>query len=222
MDLDEDEAELIEAEVGDLLEGALVASAARWVDHPRNVDLAENKLFQLAIAHAQGVSIPRSVVTNRPSRAMALSQEAPIVAKAVSSGEGLAPFVRGVPSEALPRVKHAPVLLQRQIMAISDLRVVTIGDRGFVWSRPRVEGAVDWREVDPPGDGFAPVEDESLVRLAATICRCLGITHSSQDWLATKFGPVFLEANPGGQWLFLSGARDSVVPAMGDHLCSGR
>jgi hypothetical protein len=46
----------------------------------------------------------------------------------------------------------------------------------------------------------------------------LGLTHSSQDWLLTREGPVFLETNPGGQWLFLEGSEQSVIPALVAHL----
>ena len=41
---------------------------------------------------------------------------------------------------------------------------------------------------------------------------------SVQDWLETASGPVFLEANPQGSWLFLQGAEIQIGPALASHL----
>ena len=41
---------------------------------------------------------------------------------------------------------------------------------------------------------------------------------SVQDWLETKDGPVFLEGNPQGQWIFLAGSRELVPSAVAEHL----
>jgi hypothetical protein len=49
----------------------------------------------------------------------------------------------------------------------------------------------------------------------------LGLTMSVQDWLETDDGPVFLEINPQGGWLFLDGADTAVAPALAHHLRHG-
>jgi len=41
---------------------------------------------------------------------------------------------------------------------------------------------------------------------------------SAQDWLETGDGPVFLESNAQGEWLFLKGARERVPSALAQHL----
>lgn len=219
-DLESDEAEFVDAEIRTMLDGVLMACNARWIDHPLAVQRAENKLFQLAIASRSAVSIPRSKVTNSEATARQLAAQQTIVAKSVSVGEGIAPFVDEVPAELIEKVRSAPVLLQERIEASEDLRIVTIGRRAFTWSRKRAdEDPIDWRRRDPEGRGFEHVSRLDAETQALGMAKALGLTHSSQDWLVTSNGPVFLEANPGGQWLFLSGASDIIVPALVDHLC---
>jgi hypothetical protein len=46
----------------------------------------------------------------------------------------------------------------------------------------------------------------------------LGLSMSVQDWLVSDRGPVFLESNAQGAWLFLSGSDQLVTPAVAQHL----
>ena len=218
-DLEPDEAELTDGEIRVMLDGILMACGARWIDHPLSVQRAENKLFQLAAAHNCSVPIPKSKMTNSVAGARELAAQQPIVAKTVSVGDGIAPFVDEVPTELLEKVSSAPVLLQERIEGFADLRIVTIGHHAFTWSRKRTEDdPIDWRRQDPEGRDFEHVSQRDAEEQALRVADALGLTHSAQDWLETSDGPVFLEANPGGQWLFLSGASDIVVPALADHL----
>lgn len=222
-DLEPDEAELTDGEIRVMLDGILMACGARWIDHPLSVQRAENKLFQLAVAHNCSVPIPKSKVTNSVAGARELAAQKPIVAKTVSVGEGLAPFVDEVPLALLEKVSQAPVLLQERIETNADLRIVTVGNEAFTWSRKRrADDPVDWRQRDPAGEEFEHLGHHSAERVALKMAHTLGLTHSSQDWLETPSGAVFLEANPGGQWLFLPGASEIVVPVLVDHLLCGR
>jgi hypothetical protein len=218
-DLAEDEGELIEAEVRSMFEGMLIATKPRWVDHPNVVHLAENKLYQLAIAREALLPMPNSQITSSVDGARTFASGKQVIAKTISTGEGLAPFADEISTELLERVVHAPVLLQERVDALADLRVVTVGERAFVWSRSRSNGqAIDWRQVDPEGRDFVPASSHAVEKLAVRAADALGLTHSSQDWVLTREGPVFLEANPGGQWLFLKGSEQSVIPALVAHL----
>jgi len=219
-DLEADEVELIDSEVRTMVDGILMSSGAKWIDHPMVVQQAENKLYQLAVACNGSVPIPQSKVTNSVEAARKLAAQNSIVAKTVSVGEGIAPFVDEVPADLLERVSRAPVLLQERIDAVADLRIVTVGDRAFSWSRERRSGEpIDWRRPDPAGEEFEPFQHHDSEAGAVLMAENLGLTHSSQDWLDTPAGPVFLEANPGGQWLFLPNAKEIVIPALVDHLC---
>jgi len=219
-DLDPEEGEFVDSEIRVMLDGALMTCGARWVDHPLAVQRGENKLFQLATARRCSVSVPESKVTNSATTATQFAAKRSIVAKSVSVGEGIAPFVVEVPHHLLEKVKSAPVLLQERIEAIADLRIVTIGNRAFTWSRKRrADEPIDWRCEDPAGEDFEHLPHQDAETKAVEIAEALELTHSAQDWLETSEGPVFLEANPGGQWLFLPGASDVIVPPLVDHLC---
>jgi hypothetical protein len=218
-DLDSEEADFIQSEIHVILEGTLLACAARWVDDPLVVQKAENKLFQLAAIRRCSILVPNSIVTNSVSRATKFASGRSILAKTVSVGEGIAPFADEVPTDLLEKVRAAPVLLQERIEAVADLRIVTVGKRAFTWSRRRKQDdPVDWRRHDPEGSDFQLTSQRGAEDQALRVARALGLTHSAQDWLQTSDDFVFLEANPGGQWLFLPGASDTIVPVLVDHL----
>jgi glutathione synthase/RimK-type ligase-like ATP-grasp enzyme len=217
-DLAEADAELARAEGLALLRGILHAIGPRWIDPPWLVDLAELKPYQLVTARRLGVRSPETVVTNDLETMRAMSMRTAVLAKAASGGPGLTAFVAAPPEALMDLVRAAPTMLQAEVAAFCDTRVVTVGQAVFAWRRPRKEhDPVDWRAVDPEGDGFSPCvldwQDQPL-RLANE----LGLSHSVQDWLETIDGPVFLEVNPAGNWLFLRDSGSTVLPALVSHL----
>jgi hypothetical protein len=220
-DLDPDEARLVQDEAPYLLRGALAGAGVRWVDDPFDIQRAEGKLSQLAAARAVGAAIPDAVQTNHRAAVDELAAGGRIVAKAVSPGIGIAPFVDRVLPEDLGRIETSPTLIERLIDASADLRVVTVGGQAWVWRRPREQNTIDWRAVDPLGGGFVPVTIPNLGRTATRLTAALGLTMCVQDWLEADDGPVFLEANPQGAWLFLNRADELIVPALGQHLVHG-
>jgi hypothetical protein len=217
-DLTEDEAQLAMDEGPHLLIGALDAVGARIVDHPFAVGRAEMKQLQLATARKLGITVPDTVVTNDPDVARAFASGRRTVAKAVSPGIGIAPFVAEILDSDLDAIHSLPTLLQEFVTASADLRVVVVGDRAWAWRRPREAGTVDWRRVDPAGLAFSPSVDEELTVSACQVTEALGLSLSVQDWLETDVGDVFLESNAQGAWLFLAGSEDLVAPAIADHL----
>lgn len=222
-DLSDEEAELTRAEGADIFIGALLTSQATWVDRPDVLFLAENKLYQLAVAQRLGLQIPATLVTNDRCSAEALAFFGPLLAKPVSSGPGLAPFADTLEPDDLTLVREAPTLLQVAISATADFRVVTVAESAYVWCRKReLGGPMDWRQVDSGGRGFTRQARGELEEAAIDVARALKLTMSVQDWLETEDGFIFLEANPQGQWLFLPGAREEVVPAVAKHLVHER
>ena len=216
------EQRLVADEVAVLLPGALEAAGVRWVDSPWAMWRARLKLLQLAVATRLQVRVPETLVAGSVRAAQDFAQSGPIVAKAASSGVGIAPFVGLVPREELARVEACPTLLQQFIESGADARIVTIRDARFAWLRHRASGEqIDWRTEDPAGRGFLSVDSDPSHGQANTIAEALGLTFSVQDWLVTKEGPVFLEVNAQGQWLFLRNADSIVVTALASHLLGG-
>jgi glutathione synthase/RimK-type ligase-like ATP-grasp enzyme len=217
-DLDEEEARLAYDEGPHLLLGALEAADARFVDHPYVVARAEMKQLQLAIARNLGIAVPATLVTNDPDTARAFTAGRKIVAKAVSPGFGIAPYVSEVLETDLEALKALPTLLQELVRASADLRVVVVGHESWVWRRQREPGTIDWRQADPEGSRFVPIVNEELGASACEIASALRLSISVQDWLETDSGVIFLESNAQGAWLFLEGSQDLVAPAIASHL----
>jgi glutathione synthase/RimK-type ligase-like ATP-grasp enzyme len=216
-----DEALLAEAEAWSIFQGSIRSSGARVVDPPWVMHQAEDKIYQLQLAKSLGLAIPETVVTNVTTTAAAFLKSGPTVAKSTSSGPGLAPFVDEVTTDLVDLVTRLPVLLQHAIPADADLRVVTIGDSALVWRRERrADDPWDWRAIDPSGRDFRLMNGVDIDRPASRLARELGLTFSVQDWLDVQSGPVFLEVNPQGQWLFLEGATEAIAPLMARHLFS--
>lgn len=214
------EQELVDAESRAFFFGALESLAVRWVDPPWKVELAERKLVQLAAAKEQGLRVPQTLVTSSSSEALRFAGQGAIVAKAMSSGRGPAPYVDQVEPTQLADLGQCPVVLQELVQAEADIRVVTVGSEVFSWRRSRRPGEpIDWRAADPRGSGFVVadldrVSQEAMLRLTRT----LGLSMSVQDWLLTDSELVFLEVNPQGQWLFLAEAQSLIVESLARFL----
>jgi hypothetical protein len=214
-----DEAELAREELPHILLGGLDGCGVHWIDDPFKVERAERKLVQLSTATRRGLRIPTSLVTNDVDRARELLGSMRLVAKPLSPGQGIAPFVDEVTESDLGLVADLPVLVQELIAdATADLRVVVVGSEGWVWRRARSADLIDWRAEDPFGGGFAHVADHDVVQGAVDMTGALGLTMSVQDWLETRAGPIFLEANPAGGWIFLAGAEELLVAPVASHL----
>jgi hypothetical protein len=217
-DLGEEEARLAFDEGPHLLIGALAAAGVRFVDDPFAVARAETKQYQLALARQLGIATPPTCITNDPAAARAFASGRRVVAKAVSPGIGIAPFVAEVQELELDAISVLPTMLQELVQASADLRVVVVSHDSLVWRRPREAGMVDWRQIDPDGIAFRPVVNQKLAAIARTMARSLGLSISVQDWLETENGPIFLESNAQGSWLFLSQSRELLVPVLARHL----
>jgi glutathione synthase/RimK-type ligase-like ATP-grasp enzyme len=217
-DLTGEEVQLAYDEGPHLLRGSLAAAGVRWVDEPFDVDRAETKLFQLAVAAGLSLTIPATLTTNDPGAAGDFAVERRVVAKPVSPGVGIVPHVAEVGDADLAQVSGNPTLLQALVTATADLRVVVVNGHAWVWRRPRGPTTIDWRSDDPDGSGFTPTVNEELCRSAIRLTSALGLTMSIQDWLDTSGGPTFLEANPQGAWLFLDQSAQIVAPAIARHL----
>ena len=216
--LDPEEATLATDEGPYLLAGAILASGAELVDCPYAIYRAELKPFQLAVARRLGIPTPVTRITNDPKAARSFVSDQRSVAKPLSPGQGIAPFVAEVTRDDVAHVQSLPTMLQELIVSEADARVVVVGSQAWVWKRTREGHTIDWRAVDRSGDGFIAIADEVLGQLAVKMCVGLGLTTSVQDWLYSVDQPVFLESNAVGAWLFLRDSERLVVPALVRHL----
>jgi glutathione synthase/RimK-type ligase-like ATP-grasp enzyme len=223
-DLPEAEATLVAEETMAIVLGGLLSSGARWVDDPFVVLRAEHTLLQLTAARRLGLRVPATCATNNPEKAAEFAASGLTLAKAISGGTGLTPFADLIDVGDTQRVRSGATVLQRYVPASDDLRVVVVDSAVIVWKRPRSpEEPIDWRSADPSGSAFALTDaslSRDLVGAAVNMNRELGLTVSVQDWIVPADGGplVFLEANPAGSWLFLTGAQELVAPVLARHL----
>ncbi|MEU4555756.1 ATP-grasp domain-containing protein [Micromonospora violae] len=187
--------------------------------------LAEHKLLQLEVAGRLGISFPQSLVTNDPDEARGFLDEGPAVAKGLSGNIAISPIVSRLDADLVDAVRAIPVLLQREVDAVADIRLLVCGADVIAWRRDRsTDVHPDWRREDPDGKGFFQVDPPAgLAQSAINVVSALGLSTAVQDWVLDRSGqPWFLESNPQGAWLFLPNARRVAVPMFANHLIYAR
>lgn len=189
----------------------------RWLNSPFSILRAEDKPRQLAAARRVGLTIPATLVTNSFEAARYFQAEGPMVAKPlrhalIDEGEvGSVVFTSRVSAlEALDAyaMRRAPMILQREIMKRSDIRVVVVDDQVFatrILSQAHDETQVDWRKGVRLDLEHEVMElPTSLATACKAITRDLGLRFSAIDMVEDGDGRFwFLEANPNGQWAWI-------------------
>ncbi len=192
-----------------------------WLNHPRDLWLASNKIEQLSVARGLGYLIPETCVTMTGARVRAFHRMhgGRVVCKAVKHG-----FTRGenivtvAPTKRVDQQflsdfdKYAPVpmIYQREIPKLFDIRVTVVGDQVFataIHSQDYSETEVDWRLWDV--NAF-DLKHEAIQLPNPIACRCRAITrhfglkYSAIDLVkGTDNEFYFLELNPNGQWAWI-------------------
>jgi len=194
----------------------LLLSSARWVNPRRTDILAANKPTQLQLAQQAGFAIPRTVITNDPSVILKFIDSAatPCVYKPLtwySEPPNRVIFTSIISSEDVircrERVRYAPCVIQMLVPKQYEIRATIVDRTVFavrIDSQRSELTAIDWRR-DQDGlqyDGCS-LPEEVEARLLKLHCR-MGLVFGAYDLILTPSGEyVFLEVNPGGQWLWL-------------------
>jgi glutathione synthase/RimK-type ligase-like ATP-grasp enzyme len=201
------------------LGGLLRGLDCLWVNHPEKVVAAEYKPLQLTVAAEVGLKVPRSLVTNDPDSVAEFFDECQgrVVYKPLSGGDlvgedamPLLVYTSVVERDHLRltgALSAAPCLFQEHLTKQAELRCTVIGDEVFpvqIESQHAPESTVDWRR------GYAHLRYRvyQLPRETREQClrltRQLGLVYAALDFVITPENElVFLEINPGGQWLWL-------------------
>jgi hypothetical protein len=203
---------------------------------------AENKLKQLVQASQLGFSIPRTLVTNRPSRFLdafstfkgvgvtkVLSN--PVVHRAGDDVEEWSAFTRPIHRRDLAyraAITYAPVIVQEYVSKSLEVRATVVGSQVFaaaIHSQNSQRTRHDWRHYD-----FArtPHEAHDLPERVAQLCielvHSLDLNFGAIDLVLRPDGEyVFLEINPSGQWLWIQELTDlPISDAIAELLVRGR
>jgi glutathione synthase/RimK-type ligase-like ATP-grasp enzyme len=193
-----------------------------WMNHPTRDEVAARKAYQLKVAVASGLEIPRTLISNDPDEVRRYldergSQET--IYKSFSATELEWRETRLVGTDeltVLDQVRHAPVIFQEYVPAVVDLRVTVVGDDIFAAgihsqdTRYRVDFRIDMNRASIEAHSL-PGDVESCVR---DLIRRLGLVYGAIDMRLTPDGRyVFLEVNPAGQWLFIEGRTGQPITA---------
>jgi hypothetical protein len=187
--------------------------ADKCISPPDTMQSARWKVRQLAVAGQLGLPVPETVVTNDPTTAAAFAASGPAIVKAVAevrvetSAEVLVGETFALDDGFDPEsVRPAPVLLQRRVDKVADVRVTAVGDVLFAVRIVTPVGApIDFRKTSAEDCRFEvlALPDELASRLRSYL-RAFGLRFGAFDLAEDRDGTLwFLECNPAGQWGWL-------------------
>jgi hypothetical protein len=208
------------SETEEALNGLLHTLQCPWMNPPDADEVAQRKIRQLHLARELGLSIPETLVTDDPAAAATFLAAYPpggVITKAFRNIAEASRWTRRVTADDLARldtVRYAPVTFQEFVPAVLDLRVIIVEDDVFAASIRSAPGyETDYR----PGLGTAIVEPYDMPHEVAGclqgLMKSFGLRYGAIDMRVTPEGEhVFLEINPGGEYLFASDRTRQPVP----------
>jgi hypothetical protein len=194
---------------------------ARWFPaRPYDMWRADMKLTQLRLAREMGFRIPDTLLTSNADDVFAFYEKhgGRIISKLPSAtlleqrDQPLVRFTHRVLRSDLgylaSSLHHAPCLFQEQIPKRTELRITVVGDRVFsaaIETTRNRQCLVDARRLDiehTPHE-VHPLDPDVQQRLVAIVRRA-NLHYATIDVIVTPEGElVFLELNPGGQYLWI-------------------
>jgi glutathione synthase/RimK-type ligase-like ATP-grasp enzyme len=205
-----------------------MALPCSWVNHPSKVADAEYKPFQLAIAAACGLAVPRTVVTNVPGdadehRTFLGAETVYKTLASASVSDGQRPSIIYTTDVtradmADSRVALTAHLFQQRIPKVRDVRATVVGSRVFaaniLTDSDTASGRLDWRS-DYASLRYEPTSlpPEVETSLLAVTSR-LGLSFAAADFVVTADDQhYFVDLNPGGQWGWIQEATGLPIAA---------
>lgn len=194
------------------LTGLWSCLGARWINDPERDEVAARKAYQLKVAAALGLTVPRTLITNSPQRARAFIEyegAAGTIYKSFSASEHAwreTRLLRTEECEYLDAVRFAPVIFQEYIEADIDLRITVVGEQIFAAEILSSENTycADFRMTMHEAVIQPHTLPEAVTTKLQSLMTGLGLVYGAIDMRLTQDGEyVFLEINPAGQWLFI-------------------
>jgi glutathione synthase/RimK-type ligase-like ATP-grasp enzyme len=198
-------------QTGEAVMGFLASLRATFVNAPTADELAGHKPYQLGLATAAGLPVPRTLVTSDPREARAflasLGPGGAIHKPLLATAAHARPTRRVGPADLarLDAVRLAPVIFQEHVPGV-DVRVTAVGDDLFAAEiDARDTGSPDDFRGDYAGCRVAPcVLPPELAGGLRRLLATLGLLYGAIDLRRRADGTwAFLEVNPGGQWFFV-------------------
>jgi hypothetical protein len=212
------------------LYGVMQCSEGLWVNDLHRDGIAEYKAFQLKVARRIGFRLPRTLITSDPEEVIEFwrQEDQAVVYKAFNErGIAWCPTRRLNQDDLrlIDHIRHAPVIFQRLVPGIRDIRVTVIGKRMFATEFDIQEmEPVDYR-VDMQRLPCRPhrLPEEMSDKINMFMC-ALGLEYGGIDFRLTKDGAyVFFEINTAGEFMYLEERTGQpIAEAIASHLDQGK
>lgn len=195
-----------------------------WINHPSSIRRAESKILQLCLASECGLSVPKTLMTNDSQKAKEFAHlcNDSIASKVLGRGEieyqndyyfiythKLSPENL----QDLSSVRFAPVIFQKYIDKLVEIRATVFGDKIFaceIHSQDSEQTKEDWRHYD-----FTKVKHDihklphHVEKSCLDLVKRLDLKFGAIDLILAPNGEyIFLELNPNGQWLWVEHLTD--------------
>jgi glutathione synthase/RimK-type ligase-like ATP-grasp enzyme len=208
------------SEAATAFQGLYQSLDAFWVNEPARDAIAVHKPYQLALAQKIGLEIPPTLMTNdiEEARAFCRRHEGEVVYKQfIALPDSWRETRRLKPEDEAQAdsIAHAPVIFQKHVPAVADLRVTAVGGAFYA-------AATDVRAANYPQDVRMNLDakyqeheltPETTTKLRELMSR-LGLVYGAIDLRLTPEGSyVFLEINPAGQFLYIERATGQPIAA---------
>jgi ATP-grasp ribosomal peptide maturase len=199
------------------LGGLLLSLSATWVNHPARIADANYKPLQVDVASKIGLRVPRTLLTNVPAEAekFLTDTDGPVIYKPLSSlaapeGSGVRLIYTSIvrPGDfETGQVSATAHIFQEFVPKEFDVRVTVVGRTCFATEIHTASptGKVDWRSdydsLRYSPTTIPPAVEEGIIAYTTR----MGLNFAAFDFAVTPGGDwFFLEANPNGQWAWIS------------------
>lgn len=204
-----------------------VLSDKKWINSYHCTQVAESKPYQLSLAKQVGLEIPRTLITNDLKQVEQFIDEAKgdVIYKPLTAYATTAAYVDGKvkPSQCVytniidqsvlerfgAQISGTPCLFQDYVPKKVELRITIVGNRFYAAAihsqQSKRSTRIDWRHYDLENTPHVPFELPKEVKTKLRdLLDSLGLVYGAVDCVVTPDNRiVFLEVNPGGQWLWI-------------------
>ena len=181
-----------------------------WMNPLLADQAASHKALQLAVAPRFGLRVPATLMTSDADEARSFAERLGVenvVYKIFAATYQVWRETRRLGADdlaMLDRLRLAPVIFQEYVPGVADIRVTIVGDELFAMEIDgRSSPDIDFRlRMGSASTSAVVLPDEVAAGLRALMAH-FGIVYGGADFRLTPDGDyVFLEVNPGGEFLF--------------------
>lgn len=206
------ETQLRRSQASAFIRNLIVFEKAKWINHPVSIYKAENKMYQLEIAHKCGLKIPTTYIGNYCLNN--IDENKMYAVKSLDTAlffdgkQEYFTYTTIMPGLELMKASlaDAPLIVQDCIEDKIDIRVTYIAGKVFPAAitnkGEKIEG--DWRKTPKQNLMYSScVLPQGLIEALVKLMEDLGLSFGGIDLAFSKGDYYFIEVNPTGEWGWL-------------------